>query len=138
VNVNSYKFSKPRIYIKNDFQTEDKPLIDILREICCIMGTKHKPSSYNTMIDGLLSKSKKNSKKSRKIVSLNNSSSSKQDMKSLTINLNGTTLNALVDTGSSHCLITSECFSKLKNVPFESIFMLMKVAGSTLTDNIVG
>jgi hypothetical protein len=46
---------------------------------------------------------------------------------------------SLVDTGSSHCLISTETLKNINNVKnFKIISMNMSVAGATLTDNIVG
>ena len=45
---------------------------------------------------------------------------------------------ALVDTGSSHCLINSAVFQKLPHLKFTPQKIHMKVAGGLLRDNVIG
>ena len=59
-------------------------------------------------------------------------------MKLIKMQIGHVSIDALADTGSSHCLITVDAFNKLENVQFEGVSMIMKVAGSSLKDNIVG
>ncbi|MFN9981707.1 MAG: retropepsin-like aspartic protease, partial [bacterium] len=47
-------------------------------------------------------------------------------------------IKALVDTGSTHCLMSVKAFQKLENLPFTPLKVHMKVAGSVLHDNVVG
>jgi hypothetical protein len=47
-------------------------------------------------------------------------------------------VDALADTGSTHCLITADSFSKIPGTNFVPVQLNMKVACHTLKDNIVG
>jgi len=136
--LNSYKFSKPRVYVKNDFPSADKCNKELLREISLLLGNKAKPLDYDNMINNLLAKNKKKAKKTKGIVNLNVNNYNSGTMRMVSLDLNGKKISALADTGSSHCLITTEFFAQLTGANFENITMLMRVAGSTLKDNIVG
>ena len=60
---NSYKFSKPRIYVANDYKSLDRTNLDLLRDISLKFGGKIKSKAYDHMINGLLAtelKRKKN------------------------------------------------------------------------------
>ena len=47
-------------------------------------------------------------------------------------------IKALVDTGSTHCLMSVKTFQKFKDLPFTPLKVHMKVAGSVLHDNVIG
>lgn len=51
VIINTKKFSKPRMYIANDFITEPKPFIEILRSMSYAFGGKNKSVLYTEMTD---------------------------------------------------------------------------------------
>ncbi len=59
-------------------------------------------------------------------------------MKLVEINILNNNFVSLVDTGSSHNLLNVEKFKQLKGANFTPLNMRMKVAGSTLHDNVVG
>jgi hypothetical protein len=59
-------------------------------------------------------------------------------MKMLNISIEDiVTCQSLIDTGSTHCLKSIENFKKLNNKEFQPL-SIMKVAGSSLKDNIIG
>jgi hypothetical protein len=67
-----------------------------------------------------------------------NSISAGSGLKLLKLDLNPLQIDALADTGSTHCLITADSFSKIPGTNFLPVQLNMKVAGHTLKDNIVG
>ncbi len=42
--LNSYKYSKPRICVKNNFPDTDKKQVHMLRDTAILLGTKNKPA----------------------------------------------------------------------------------------------
>ena len=65
--LNSYKYAKPRIYVKNEFPDTDIHPLDRIREISLLIGSKERPESYNEKINSLLAISqRKNAKLRRK------------------------------------------------------------------------
>jgi len=109
------------------------------------MGTKEKPSEYNEYINTLLSVSKKRSVKKkinsvRKQCVVNSLAlpAGTGTMKMLDIIINDDILQSLVDTGSTHSLLSVESFKLLGLTDYEPVNMSMKVAGSTLKNNIIG
>ena len=56
----------------------------------------------------------------------------------LDMTIQGVPFQSLIDTGSTHCLISVESFKRLGNQIFTPINMKMKVAGSALKNNIIG
>ena len=137
--LNSYKFSKPRVYVANDYKSLDRTNLDLLRDISLKFGGKIKSKSYDHMINGLLATEFKRKRSKRlKPVVLNSITSSIGEMKMLQIHLNNQDVGALADTGSSHSLITVETFNRLKITYFEPVEMVMRVAGSSLKNNVIG
>jgi hypothetical protein len=67
-----------------------------------------------------------------------NSISAGSGLKLLKLDLNPLQVNALADTGSTHCLITADSFSQIPGTNFIPVQINMKVEGHTLKDNIVG
>jgi hypothetical protein len=61
--LNSYKFSKPRVYVKNDYPDSDINHYDRLKEVSLLVGSKARPESYNEYINTLLSISKSKEKR---------------------------------------------------------------------------
>jgi hypothetical protein len=59
-------------------------------------------------------------------------------MKMLDVKVEGIMYQSLIDTGSTHCLISIESFRKLGLTCFTPISMIMKVARSSLKNNIIG
>ena len=142
--LNSYKYSKPRIYVKNSFPDTKKTQTDLLYDISIELGTKNRPDSYNEYINTLLSIQKKLTPR-KKILRkkatchVNSLSLPSGSMKMLNVFIEDTvTCQSLIDTGSTHCLISVENFKKLNINEFQPISMVMKVAGSSLKDNIIG
>ena len=73
--LNSYKFSRPRIYVQNSYESADTSALDHLKYISTNVGPKGRTPAYNHFLDRQLQISRpKNGKKdkSRKEVSLNN------------------------------------------------------------------
>ena len=64
--------------------------------------------------------------------------SSDLSLKLAALNLEGLSVYALADTGSSHCLLTVETFSRLENALLLPVKVTMKVAGSVMNDNVIG
>jgi hypothetical protein len=85
------------------------------------------------------SRPKKNGeKKGKKEVSINNIDFSSPTLKTATFRVANKPVKALVDTGSTHCLMSVKTFQKFKNLPFTPLKVHMKVAGSVLHDNVIG
>jgi RNase H-like domain found in reverse transcriptase/Reverse transcriptase (RNA-dependent DNA polymerase)/Integrase zinc binding domain len=103
------------------------------------MGPKSRSVSHNEMLTKLLqlSKPRKATKRQPQMVLLNNTAVS-SELKLVDLDLSHIQIPALVDTGSSHCLITVETFQKLKGATFETAHLNMKVAGHVLKNNIIG
>ena len=145
LELNSYKFPKPRVYIKNSYPDTKVSQIDLLRDTAILMGTKERPSVYNEYLNTLLSLSKKRSVKRK--IKLNKKQcvvnslalpAGTGTMKMLDIMIENNSLQSLVDTGSTHSLISVESFKRLGLIDYEPVSMTMKVAGSTLKNNIIG
>ncbi len=139
--LNSYKFPKPRVYIKNSYTSHLLNPILNLHRISTSIGPKCRPNHYNQLLDRLLQLSNPAKRKHLKTttVTLNSiTPSSANHLKSLTITICKTNINALIDTGSTHNLISTTLFQTFNNIPFTSLKMNMKVAGNTLKNNIIG
>ena len=141
--LNSYKYAKPRVYVKNNFPDTDKKQLHMLRDTAILLGTKNRPAHYNEYLNTLLSVSKKLSpkgklKRSKKVCKVNSLSLPTGSMKMLDVKVEGIMYQSLIDTGSTHCLISVESFRKLGLTCFKPISMIMKVAGSSLKNNIIG
>ena len=139
INLNSYKFSKPRVYVKNNYISDNISNIELLRDLSFYYGTKFRPESYNTYIVHMQSRnSKKNTRQLKGRVTLNLNSTAVANMKMLPLEVNNSAILALVDTGSSHCLMSLSTFLSLGIPDFEPVTVLMRVAGATMKDNVVG
>ena len=116
--LNSYKFSRPRIYVQNSYESADISALDHLRYVSTNVGPKGRTPAYNHFLDRQLQISRpKNGKKdkSRKEVSLNNIDFSSPTLKLASLKVGELPIKALVDTGSTHCLMSVKAFQKLKN-----------------------
>lgn len=71
-------------------------------------------------------------------VSLNNIDFHSPTLKAIHLTIEQHRIPALIDTGSTHNLISVTSFQKLKNTTFTPISMNMQVAGATLKNNIIG
>ena len=139
--ANSYKFARPRVYVQNNYESADISAIDHLKYIAANVGPKNRTPAYNHFLDRQLqlSRPKSISKgKQRKEVSLNNIDFSSNSLKIANFRVEDKPIKALVDTGSTHCLMSVKTFQNLKGLPFTPLKVHMKVAGSVLHDNVVG
>ena len=137
--LNSYKFARPRVYVKNCYESEDSSVLGNLKYISENIGPKSRTPAYNQFIDYQLRapKSKKGKKVKPKGVSINNIDFSSPTLKLAEFSIGKLPIKALVDTGSTHCLMSVSTFRQL-NLSFQPLKIAMKVAGSVLHDNIVG
>ena len=137
--LNSYKFPRPRIYIKNTFESHFDPL-QSLHYLSTTIGPKSRPHQYNQYIDRLLQLSNPSKPKFLKNtpVSINVTTTTPMNIKTIRLTIQSQPITALVDTGATHNLISTDLFQSLKNSPFTPLQMNMKVAGNTLKDNIIG
>jgi hypothetical protein len=115
----------------------------MLHDTAILLGTKNRPAYYNEYLNTLLSMSKKlcpkrKLKRSKKICKVNSLSLPTGSMKMLDVKVEGIMYQSLIDTGSIHCLMSVESFQKLGLTCFKPISMLMKVAVSSIKNNIIG
>ena len=142
--LNSYKFPKPRVYVKNSYESAEVPVLDHLKFISENIGPKNRTPVYNEFIDRqlLFSNPMKNlhgkGKKQMKGVNINNVDFSSCSLKLVTFAVQNIPVKALVDTGASHCLMSVKTFQQLKGYLFTPLKVAMKVAGSVLQENVVG
>ena len=143
--INSYKFPKPRIYVKNSYESEEVPTLDHLKFISENIGPKNRTPAYIQFIDRQLLLSNPSNrhltgkgKKQQKSVNINNVDFSSCTLKLVEFSVQNLPIKALVDTGASHCLMSVKTFQQLKGVIFTPLKVAMKVAGSTLQENVVG
>src|SRR5450830_889040 len=113
-SLNSYKYSKPRIYVKNNYPPLNCPQTELLRGTALLLGSKGRPCYYSEYVNSLLGiKSKARKKKVTKTVVLNACTLRNGKMKLLTVNFPNASVTALIDTGSPHCLLSAEAYGKL-------------------------
>ncbi len=137
VELNSYKFPKPRFYIPNLYKSE-RPMdtVELLSDIAWCVGPKERPLTYQDFLEDTLRKSVK--PKKAKAAVLNSIETDPVFLKGINISIDKRKMVALMDTGSTHNLLAYDVFITLQNKSFTPVNMDMKVAGSTLSDNIVG
>ena len=137
--LNSYKFSRPRVYVKNCFESDDISELGHLKYISENIGPKSRTPAYNQFIDWQLQayRPKKGKRSKPKEVSVHNIDFSSPSLKLLEFSIGKVPIEALVDTGATHCLMSVDTFRKL-NLSFQPMNMPMKVAGGVLQDNIIG
>ena len=99
--LNSYKFPKPRVFIKNEFESPDLTHLEVLSQIAETVGQRTRPKNYNQFLDSQLKRSVPK-KPQKKTVSLNSVNFNSPTLKSIEININGISFSALMDTGSTH------------------------------------
>ena len=137
--LNSYKFSKPPIYVANDYPEAQDTVIDRLKYLTLNVGPKERSRSYNDSIIRLLQLSKPKTQKKNKQMKISiNNINTLDILKTVEVNFGKFTVSALVDTGSTHNLISVEKYHKLERVPFTPVKMHMKVAGHVLKENVIG
>ena len=49
--VNSYKFPRPRVYVKNCYKSEKVPVLTTLKEISITVGSKPRLPEYDSYIE---------------------------------------------------------------------------------------
>jgi len=116
-------------------------MLDHLKYISENIGPKNRTPVYNEKIDRLLrppNKPKKGKKGRPKVVSTNNIDFTSPSLKLAEFSIGKFPVKALVDTGSTHCLMSVSTFRKLSGLNFYPLKIDMRVAGSVLHDNIVG
>jgi len=139
--LNSYKFPRPRVYVKNCYESEDNSVVGHLKFISENIGPKNRTPAYNDNIDRLLRPPRKPGKGKKgkpKVVSTNNIDFTSPSLKLAEFSVGKFPVKALVDTGSTHCLMSVSTFRKLSGLNFSPLKIDMRVAGSVLHDNIVG
>jgi hypothetical protein len=139
VSLNSYKFSRPRFYTPNEYKSPESSVADRLMFLAQNVGPKSRSKFYNEQLTRLMAQSnaKANKKKGRKEVVLN-SLYTRPGLKLTHFKVENKSIQALVDTGSTDCFISTKAFSQLESVPFDPYETHMKVAGHVLKDNIIG
>ena len=139
-DCNSYKFARPRVYVKNSFETADISRLDHLKYIATNVGPKGRTPAYNQFIDRQLqiTKPARGKKTVKKEVSINHIDFSSPSLKVANFQLLEVPVQALVDTGSTHCLLSVSTFQKLSGLHFTPLKVHMKVAGNVLRDNVIG
>ena len=115
--------------------------MDKLLDLSTQIGPKERTPGYDDKLVRLLQASKPKrvtgkKKKSRPVVL--NSMSCGSNIRLTHFELDELKLQALVDTGSTHCLLSVQEYHKLKNKNFRPLRLSMKVAGHILTNNIIG
>jgi hypothetical protein len=137
VELNSYKFPKPRIYNPNRYQSE-RPMdtFELLSDIAWHVGPKERPLTYQDFLEETLRKSIKPEK--AKAAVLNSIKTDPVYLKGINISIDKKKMVALMDTGSTHNLLAYDVFVTLQDKTFTPVNIDMKVAGSTLSNNIVG
>ena len=103
------------------------------------VGPKDRTQSYKDSVTRLLqlSKPKHIARDKQYIVSVN-SINTGPTVKLVSLDFDAFTVSALVDTGSTHCLISAEQYQQLSSIPYIPLKLHMKVAGHTLKDNVIG
>ncbi|RPH78809.1 MAG: hypothetical protein EHM77_06570, partial [Planctomycetaceae bacterium] len=136
-DCNSYKFARPRVYVKNSFETADISRLDHLKYIATNVGPKGRTPAYSQFIDRQLqiTKPARGKKTVKKEVSINHIDFSSPSLKVANFQLLEVPVQALVDTGSTHCLLSVSTFQKLSGLHFTPLKVHMKVAGNVLKDN---
>ena len=138
MHANSYKFSKPRIYVKNNFESESISTVNLLKDLSLNYGSKTRPESYDTYILQMQGRNSKKTKLFKGKVSLNLNNTLPVSMRMLTFEINLRSILALADTGSSHCLMSVDTYMAIGAPELEPLKVVMHVAGATLKDNIIG
>jgi len=140
LSANSYKFARPRVYVKNCYESAGTSVLGHLKYISENIGPKSRTPAYNQFIDWQLKapRPKKGKKAKPKVVSINAIDFTSPTLKLAEFSVGKSPIKALVDTGSTHCLMSVSTFRKLSNLSLTPLKVDMKVAGSVLHDNIVG
>ena len=136
LELNSYKFPKPRVYNPNVYQSRQTDTTDILTDITANVGPKIRPAQYAAFLDEVLKKSIR--PKKQKAVILNSIEHEVSTLKAIDLTIDSKKLSALMDTGSTHNLIAYDVFQSLRNKDYTPVNIDMRVAGAILTNNIVG
>ena len=143
--LNSYKFPRPRVYVKNCYKSENVPVSTTLNDISVNVGSKPRLPDYEKYIDSQLQHSQPSKKKIRgikedelKSVECLNAEHLTSPLRLANFSVKNVPIKALVDTGSTHCLLSVATYEKLTGVTFTKLSVDMKVAGGVLKDNVKG
>jgi len=135
--LNSYKFPKPRMYNPNNYVSKNEmDTAELLSNIAMLVGPKERPAQYVEFLTNTLKRSIK-PKKAKPAV-LNNLETDPVYLKGINLSIDKKSMSALMDTGSTHNLLAYDVFQTLQNRQLTLVNMDMKVAGATLSNNIVG
>ncbi len=96
-----------------DFLYENLDTFALLSDISLMVGPKERPPQHVALLDELLSKSAK--PKKLKPASLNNKEDDPTFLKSINLTIDQKPISALMDTGSTHNLLSHAMFQTLKN-----------------------
>ena len=143
--LNSYKFPRPRVYVKNCYKSEKVPVLTTLKDISITVGSKPRLPEYDSYIERQLQlsqPSKRNLKGIKmdelKSVECLNAEHLTSPLRLANFSVKDVPIKALVDTGSTHCLLSVATYEKLTGVTFTKLSVDMKVAGGVLKDNVKG
>ncbi len=135
--LNSYKFPKPRMYNPNHYVSRNEmDTAELLSNMAMLVGPKERPAQYIEFLTNTLKKSIK--PKKAKTVVLNNFETDPFFLKGINLSIDKKSMSALMDTGSTHNLLAYDVFQTLQNRRLTPVNIDTKVAGATLSNNIVG
>ena len=147
---NTAKFSFPRKQVPNNYPSNDKDVLQLIQEHCASScpGTKEYNNNEN-YVNGILdnlNKSKKNKKLSKQIQRVNTTQESvhfnyvhsNKPLRYLSFLIDNNILTGMVDSGSSHSLISKTCFDKLNPNSYEKtpVSLNMICASGVMKNNI--
>ena len=103
--------------MKNCYESVDTSVVGHLKFISENVGPKSRTPAYNRFLDWMLQppKPKKGKKVRPKAVSINNIEFASPTLKLAKFSIGKVPIKALVDTGSTHCLMSVSTFRKLSN-----------------------
>ena len=142
VIVNGYKFVKPRHPMPNNYNDNlNNSYLEVLRDF---IQSHSDPSEelikyYDTQVHEYRNRKMQHNMKMAEI----NNIQTKLESQELTyidvLNKNNEMFRCLLDTGSTHSVITEECYNKFfHDYNMEPIKMTMSTAAATDTNNIIG
>ena len=119
VELNSYKFPKPRVYNPNLYESNGMDTADLLNNITTLVGPRERPAEYVAFLDNALQKSIR--PKKLKAISVNNMEEDTVYLQSISLTIDSKPISALMDTGSTHNLLAYTTFQSLNNRQFNPI-----------------
>ena len=110
-----------------------------MRYLAQNVGPKERSREYNDSITRLMpfSKPRRVSKKTQRAISINTLNNG-PTIKLVELYLNKFNIPALIDTGSTHSLISAESYQKIPRSFFTPVKLHMKVAGHVLKNDVIG